>query len=59
MITNLFVDGFNLYFGALKGMGGGYKWLDLASLGARLLPKDQVKRIRYFTAKVGARARDP
>ena len=59
MITNLYVDGFNLYFGAMKGMGGGYKWLDLAALGARLLPKDQVNRIRYFTAKVGARPHDP
>ena len=59
MISNLYVDGFNLYFGAMKGNGGGYKWLDLAALAAKLLPKDQVKRIRYFTAKVGARPEDP
>lgn len=43
----------------MKGNGGGYKWLDLAALAAKLLPKDQVKRIRYFTAKVGARPSDP
>jgi hypothetical protein len=59
MITNLYVDGFNLYFGAMKGNGGGYKWLDLAALATKLLPKDQVRRIRYFTAKVDARPSDP
>jgi hypothetical protein len=53
VIANLYVDGFNLYFGAMKGNGGGYKWLDLAAMAAKLLPKDHIKRIRYFTANWG------
>lgn len=53
MRTNVYVDGFNLYYGSLKD--GPYRWLDLGALCARLLPNDQINRIRYFTAKVDAR----
>jgi hypothetical protein len=53
-----YVDGFNLYYRALKGTP--YKWLDLAALARRLLDqKDTVDKVRYFTARVGARAGDP
>jgi len=55
--TNVYVDGFNLYYGALRGTP--YKWLDLSQLCRRLLPADQVRRIRYFTALVGALPNDP
>lgn len=55
--TNVYVDGFNLFYGALKGSP--YKWLDLETLCRLLLPKDSVHRIRYFTAKVSARPDDP
>ncbi len=49
--TNVYVDGFNLYFGALRGRA--YKWLDLLTLSRRLLkPWNTVTRVRYFTAKV-------
>jgi hypothetical protein len=54
-VTNVYVDAFNLYYGSLKGTP--YRWLDLGALCARLLPKDQINRIRYFTATVSARAR--
>ncbi len=57
--TNVYVDGFNLFFGALKGRGAGYKWLDVGLLCRRLLPGNQVERIRYFTARVSARPDDP
>lgn len=57
MATNVYIDGFNLYYGALKGTSN--KWLDLEVLCHRLLPKDDIKRIRYFTAKISARPRDP
>lgn len=53
MRTNVYVDGFNLYYGCLKGTS--YRWLDLDALCARLLPKNNVCRIRYFTARVSAR----
>jgi hypothetical protein len=57
MRTNVYVDGFNLFYGALKGTR--YKWLDLDALCSRLLPTDDIHRIRYFTARVSARADDP
>jgi hypothetical protein len=53
----VYVDGFNLYYGALKGTS--YKWLDLGALIRILLPRDHVNRIRYFTARVSARPNDP
>lgn len=57
MRANLYVDGFNLYYGALRGTP--WKWLDLACLGHRLLPGHDVARIRYFTARVSATPGDP
>jgi uncharacterized LabA/DUF88 family protein len=56
-VTNVYIDGFNLYYGALKRSQ--YKWLDLEVLCQKLLPKDTIHRIRYFTAKVSARPDDP
>lgn len=53
MITNVYIDGFNLYYGCLKRSP--YKWLDLGSLCSQLLPQNDIKRIRYFTARVKAR----
>ncbi len=51
MRTRVYVDGLNLYYGALKGTP--YKWLNLASLSARLLPsKYVIDKILYFTAHV-------
>jgi hypothetical protein len=55
--TNVYTDGFNLFYGSLKGSR--YKWLDLDALSRHLLPKDEINRIRYFTAKVSAREGDP
>jgi len=48
--TIVYVDGFNLFYGALKGTP--YKWLDLDGLFRRLRPHDDIKLIRYFTALV-------
>ena len=50
MKTNVYIDGFNLYYGAVKGTP--HKWLDLAALCTRLFPRNQINRIRYFTAIV-------
>ena len=50
MKANVYVDGINLYYGALEGTP--YKWLDLRVLSRLLLPRDRVNRIRYFTARV-------
>ena len=56
--TNVYVDGFNLYYGALRGRQ--YKWLDLLAFSRRLLmPWNTVTRIRYFTAELLPSTRDP
>jgi len=57
MTANVYADGFNLYYGALRGRP--YKWLDIRAVAEKLLPGRQVKRIRYFTAKVQSRPDDP
>jgi NYN domain len=46
--ANVYVDGFSLYYAALKRTS--YKWLDLRKLCRFLLPNDRIHRIRYFTA---------
>lgn len=55
--TNIYVDGFNLYYGALKGTP--YKWLDIQKLCQLLLPNNHIHQIKYFTALVSARPHDP
>ena len=53
--VNVYVDGLNLYNGALRGSS--YRWLDLEKLSLALLkPADDVQRIRYFTALIDARS---
>ena len=51
MRTRVYVDGFNLYYGALKGTS--FKWLDPVRLSRILLPPECViDKLRYFTARV-------
>jgi len=57
MLTNVYIDAFNLYYGALKGTP--YKWLNLTTLCQLLLPKNKVQKIKYFTALVGSRPDHP
>jgi NYN domain len=57
MKTNVYVDGFNLYYGAVKDTP--YKWLDLHKLCTLIFPKNQIHRIRYFTALVKNTSADP
>ena len=52
-----YVDGFNFYYGAVKGTP--YKWLDFEALCRRLLPSDEIIKIRYFTARVTSQPNDP
>ena len=55
--TYVYVDGFNLFYGALKGTP--HKWLDLPALCRRLFPNYDVRKIKYFTARVKATPIDP
>ena len=50
MRANIYIDGFNLYFGSLKGTR--LKWLDLSNMCRRLLPDREINRIRYFSARI-------
>ena len=57
MKTVVYVDGFNLYYGAVKGTA--FKWLNIMALCKHLLPKNEIIKIKYFTAPVTARHNDP
>jgi uncharacterized LabA/DUF88 family protein len=54
--TNIYIDGFNLYYGALKKTP--YRWLNPEKLCQLLLPNNTIGEIKYFTAKVSARPND-
>ncbi len=56
MRANIYVDGFNLYYGLRKSR---YKWLDIGALCRLKLPTHTINQIRYFTANVKARPHDP
>ena len=53
MITNLYIDGFNLYYRALKDTP--FRWLDLRKMAAALFPEDTIHKVCYFTARLDAR----
>ncbi|HVX30453.1 MAG TPA: NYN domain-containing protein [Nitrolancea sp.] len=57
MRVNVYVDGFNLYFGIkhYDSQGKNYRWLNLHRLSVLLLPGHEIGRIRYFTAQVDGR----
>src|SRR3990170_8012611 len=55
--TFVYVDGFNLYYGAVKDTP--YKWLNIRRLAELLLPGYSMAKIKYFTARVSARKDDP
>lgn len=57
MATIVYIDGFNFYYGAVKGTP--HKWLDYQALCRRLLPRDEIVKIRYFTARISSRPGDP
>lgn len=54
----VYIDGFNLYYRALRGTR--FKWLDVHALAKELLDEaDEIESIRYFTADVSPRSGDP
>lgn len=56
--TYIYVDGFNLYYGALRKTS--YKWLDIMSLCRGLLkPDHEILKLKYFTARVHPTPQDP
>ena len=57
MITNVYIDGFNLYYRALKDTP--FRWLDLRKLAEILFPQDTIHRVCYFTALLDVRPANP
>lgn len=58
MRTYIYIDGFNFYYGAVKGTK--YKWLDFKSLLKIVLKSHHIiSCIKYFTATVSATSDDP
>jgi hypothetical protein len=43
--TYVYVDGFNLYFGSIKGTRN--KWLNIRQLCETVLPRNQIECIKY------------
>ena len=57
MLTNVYIDGLNLYYRALRGTA--LKWLDVVALSEAALPKTaQIQVVNYYTAHVSGRV-DP
>lgn len=57
MRTAIYIDGFNVYYRAVRGTP--YKWLDVKKICQRLLrPEHQIVAIKYYTAPVSGK-RDP
>lgn len=57
MRTFVYVDGFNLYYGAVKGTS--FKWMNVLELARQVLPTTlAIAKVKYFTARVSGAA-DP
>jgi hypothetical protein len=55
--TIVYIDGFNLYYRALKGTA--HKWLDLVAMSQAALPSGCIiERVNYYTARISGRT-DP
>jgi hypothetical protein len=57
MKTFLYVDGFNLYYSALRGTP--LRWLNPLELAARAFPRNAISHTKFFTAKVAELPGDP
>jgi hypothetical protein len=55
--TNVYVDGFNLYYGAVRGTQ--YKWLNIRRLCELAFPRNQIAEVHYCTAIVKDAPWDP
>lgn len=55
--TYVYIDGFNFYYGCIRNSP--YRWLDLFKFAQSMLPKNDVVRVKYFTAIVKSSTKDP
>jgi len=57
VLTSVYVDGFNLYYGAVRGTP--YKWLNIRRMCELAFPKNEIGEIHYCTALVRDAPHDP
>lgn len=57
MRTNIYVDGFNLYYGAVRGTP--HKWLNIRRMCELAFPRNEIAEIHYCTALVRDAPWDP
>lgn len=57
MKTLLYIDGFNLFYSAVKGTP--LRWLNPIGLVQRAFPHNQIIATKFFTAKVSALPKNP
>lgn len=58
MRVRVYIDGFNLYYRALRKSP--HKWLDVSALARGFLDDaDTIDRVNYYTARVSPRSGDP
>lgn len=57
MSANVYIDGFNVYYCAVKQTS--HKWLNLLALCNILFPTIGINKIKYFSARVKALLHDP
>ena len=57
LITNVYIDGFNLYYRTLKDSP--FRWLDLRTLAETLFPQDSINLVWYFHRAARRAARQP
>jgi hypothetical protein len=55
--ANVYIDGFNFYYCAIKNTP--YKWINLLSLCNILFPSTTISKIKYFSARVKSLPHDP
>ena len=56
--TIAYIDGLNLYYGAVKNRPA-LKWLNPQAMLAKLFPQENISLIRYFSALVMSTPADP
>ena len=57
MKTFLYIDGFNLYYSALKDTP--LRWLNPLALASAAFPRNRIVATKFFTARVTALPHDP
>jgi uncharacterized LabA/DUF88 family protein len=54
--TFVYIDGFNFYYGCIRRTP--YRWLNLFRFAQAILPKNEIVKVKYFTAIVRPTAGD-